>query len=525
MAETLEERQERIVRELQALLSVEVPDSDFSIGTVLYELLVKPAAVTFANQETELDELRNSMSLVQVLQDPTASEESVDNLLANYNVARREGSRATGLINVYVSTTNNVYIEPTAVITCGGTQLNPTKAYVAVFGEITTQDTPDVSYVSMRQFDDTLYVFSIEATTIENTETVLSPGQRCTISTQDSFIRQVEVGSTFTGGSIEETNEELLIRAATSINSKVVTGRDNIQSLLEGNDSGVEVLDVGAFGMGDELQLRDKDNAAGVSTGGHVDVYVTTSPVPSQATAALTGTRDSEGVWSIEIPRETFAGAYGVTEIRNGTNIYNTDIVPVFGYELDEGAPRITEPIHARYSKYQTLTVQFVASDIDASITEQTFDVDVLFMPGLNTLQEYMQGADIRSYAFDTLVKGTIPVLTSVAVTVEYVQGITPPDLSTLQQAVSDEINLQRMRVSSLESSKVVYALRGAFPAGDVRMPVVLSGKIFLPDGSTAFATDPNRLVVPEMEGVGYENTDFFCFPENVEVTLVEVLL
>lgn len=525
MAETIAERQERIVRELQTFLTVSIPEVDFSIGTVLYDLLVKPAAITFAAQETDLDALRNSMSLLQVLQDPTAPESSVDNLLSNYNVVRRTGSRGTGLINFYVSTTQNVYVSETAVITCGSTQLNPTKSYVGVFGEILTQDTEDVSYVQMRQFDENTYVFSIEATTIENTDTTLSPGQSCSISIQNSYIRRVEVGSTITGGSVEETNEELLIRAATSINSKVTTGRNNIQSLLEGNNSGVDVLDVGVFGMGDSEQLRDKANVAGIGTGGRVDVYCTTSAVPSFATVTLPGTKSSDGVWSIPIPRETYAGAYGVTEVRNGTRIYNAELTQVLGYELDDNAPFITEPIHARYSKYQTLTVQFTATDIDESISELDFEVDVLFMPGLNTLQEYMQGADIRSYAFDTLVKGTIPVLVSVAATVEYAQGVTPPTIATLQQAVSDEINLQRMRVASLESSKVVYAIRDEFSAGEVRMPVTLSGRIFLPDGTTAYATDPNRLEVPEDVGVSDRNTDFFCYPNNVEITLVEVLL
>jgi hypothetical protein len=524
MAETLEERQERIVRELQAFLSASVPDTDFSIGTVLYDLLIKPAAITFAAQETELDELRDSMSLLQVLQDPTASEESVDNLLSNYNVARREGSRGVGLINIYVSTTQNVYISQAAVITCGGVQLNPTKSYVAVSGEILTQDTEDVSYVQSRQVDDNTYVFSIEAITVESTDSVLSVGQTCQISIQNSFIQRVEVGSSITGGSISETNEELLIRAATSINAKVTTGRDNIKSLLESNDGGVDVLDVGVFGMGDPEQLRDKANAAGIGTGGRVDIYCTTAPVPSFASVTLTGLKGSDGVWEIQIPRETFAGAYGVTEVRRGTRIYNGELQQVLGYELEDNAPYITEAVHARYSKYQTLAVHFTATDIDESLNELEFEVDILFMPGLNTLQEYMQGADIRSYAFDTLVKGTIPVLVSVAATIEYVQGITPPDVSTLQQAVSDEINLQRMRVASLESSKVVYALRDAFAGGEVRMPVTLQGKVFLPDGSTAFATDPNRLTVPTGLGISPDNSDFYCYPDNVEITLVEVL-
>jgi len=524
MAETTEERQARIARELQALLTVEIPAGDFSLGTVLYELLVKPAAVTLASQETGLDELRNSMSLLQVMQDPLAPESSVDNLLSNYNVSRRTGSQAVGLVNIYTTTANNVYVSNSTVIVCGGISLRPTKSFVGVVGEVNTLDTADVSYVQARQFGTGAYVFSIEAATISNTESVLSPGQKCTISIQNSFITKVEIGSTFTGGSIKETNTELLVRAATSVNSKVTTGRANIQSLLEGNEV-VTVLDVGVFGMGDVLQIRDKANSAGVSSGGHVDVYVSTSPVPSSASVTLTGERQSDGMWRIDVPADPYAGAYAVTAVRYGDNEYNTDLTHVFGYDTDETAPLITAPEHARYSKYQTLHVLLTAVDINDAITTADFEVDVLFMPGIATLQEYVNDPDIRSYAFDTLIKATVPVITGVSVTIEYSQGVTPPSLDVLQQAVSNELNLQRMRTSSLESSKVVYALKDAFPLGYTRMPVILTGKIYLPDGTTAFASDNNRLTVPEEPGIGPNNTDFFCFPSDVSISLVEILI
>src|SRR3990172_948969 len=84
MAETTTQKQQRIAAELQQIMTEQVPALDFSVGTVLYELLVKPASVFFSAQETEMDVLRANMSLVQVLNQVDPDPTAVDNLLSNF---------------------------------------------------------------------------------------------------------------------------------------------------------------------------------------------------------------------------------------------------------------------------------------------------------------------------------------------------------------------------------------------------------------------------------------------------------
>ena len=521
MAETIEERQTRITLELQQLLAEQIPTADFSIGTVNYELVIKPAAWVYANQDVNIETLRDNMSLFQVLNSTEPDADLTDNLLSNFNVLRRSGTRALGLINIFVNSNQNVYIPVNSTFSCAGIAIQPTKNYVGVAGSITQEDTDSISYVQMRDFDANTKVFAIEAITVEPTTTVLSPGTNCTYSAKTSFITKVEIASTFTGGSVEETTNELLGRASVSISAKVTTGRLNIQSLLSSVDT-VNVLDVAVFGMGDKLQIRDAANNGGISSGGRVDIYVATSPVPTSTVARLSGTK-SGNVWSIEIPRSEFPGAYGVTAISYNGNTINTNITPILGYVPGNPAPFMTEPLHARYSSFQTLTVEFASFAGLSSLSEADFDVSLIYMPGIGTLQDLMDGSDIRSYAFDTLIKAAIPVLIDVGVEIEYTQGTVIPTIGEIQQSIANMINRRGMGTPALHTSDVVYAIKLLFPEGNIRMPVTLYGKVWLPNGNVAYTTDNNTIEVMDDLGISQDNTSFFCFPSGVSVTLTEV--
>jgi len=279
------------------------------------------------------------------------------------------------------------------------------------------------------------------------------------------------------------------------------------------------------FGMGDELQLRDTSNNGSISTGGRVDIYVTTSPVPVTGTQIISATRDSDGVFSAVIPADVFPGAYGVTEIRREGNAINAEITHVLGHDSDRAFPLIRDAIHARYSKYQTLTVQFEDSSIASATTEADFEFDVLYMPNIANIQEYMEGVDIRSYGFDTLVKATVPIIVDTNLDIEYAQGITPPSIETIQQSVSDVINRKVMGDKALYSSDIVYAVALVFPEASVRMPVNMFARAFMPDGSQAYSTDQNRIQMLVDEGISPENSTFFNFASGVDVKLTEIKL
>jgi hypothetical protein len=373
----------------------------------------------------------------------------------------------------------------------------------------------------MTQVDSNTWVFPITATTVDTTDTILSAGQSCTLSSvSSSFISKVEIGSTFTGGSIKETTVQLLDRASTNINAKVVTGRDNIRSLLDNNTT-VDVLDAAVFGMGDALMLRDKANPAGISSGGHVDVYVKTSPVPASATVSLAGTRVGT-TWTIEIPSSTFPGAYGVTNVLYKSSIID-NLTHVLGYSVSTGDPFLSSASHARYSRYQDLSITFDTDAVDNTLTTANFEVTVMFMPSLDTLQDYLNGVNVRSYAFDHVVKGAIPVIVEAHIDIEYAAGITPPEVSDLQQNIADIINLKSVGTSSLDSSEFVYGSKLLFPEGVVKMPINLFARIFMPDGTQKYAFSNNSIEVLTDVGISPANSAFFCFPSGLAITLTEL--
>jgi len=521
MAETVEEKTSRITLELQQLLSEEIPDGDFSVGTVLYELVIKPAALSYATQELSIEEIRANLSLSLVLNQDEPDPDLTDNLLSNFNVFRREGTRATGLINIFSTSSQNVYIPQNALFTCAGIEISPDKGYVGISGDITTEDTDSQAYVQMLPVDANTFVFPISATTVEATDTVLSAGQVCSLTNVSSaFIQKAEIGSTFSGGSIEETTVELLDRASTGINAKVITGRDNIRSFLDTNTE-VSVLDAAVFGMGDELLLRDKANAANISTGGHVDIYAKTNPVPSAVTTTIAGTR-SGTVWTVEISSSLFPGAFGVTQVLHNGDIID-DLTHVLGFETSVGEPFMSEASHARYSKYQTMSITFESDLVDNTLSTTNFEVTVLYMPSIDTLQDHLNGVDVRSYAFDHIVKGAVPVIVQAHLEIEHPAGITPPSIEEIQQSIADIVNLKIIGTEALLSSDIVYGAKLVFPDGVVQMPINLFGRTFLPDGTQKYAFENNSLKVLEIEGLSPDNSVFACFPSGIAVKLTEL--
>ena len=523
MAETTEEKLDRITREQQDLLRRMDPEIDVEVGSMQYELIAKPLGVLITNQEIALETDIANRSIAQVLSSDAPDPDSVDQLLSNYNVTRRLGTLASGSAAIFTKSTSNLFISGASTLVCGATTLRPVKNYVGVIGDITDVDTAGTSYIQMRQFDAGTYVFNITVETVDPFDGVIDVGQACSFANANPQVSSVTIASTITGGIIQESTESLLDRASVGIHARVLTGKDNIRSLMQDNVI-LDVLDSTVFGFGDTLMLRDQSNPAGLSQGASVDVYVRTNPIPPTATDTLPATIDSAGVWTMEIPAEAYPGAYGVLAVRSEGLTVDSDITPILSFFTEDNAPRMSKTIHARYSKYQLLSVQFSSSKLEATAgTTQSFEVDILYMPGLLDLQDLMNDDNVRNYAFDTLVKGAIPVSISVDYGIKYVQGVIAPEVEEVQQQVADIINGKLIGQELLQSSDVVYASKIIFPAGEVQMPINMNAKVWLPDGTEAITFTQSYVKVMEAAGISFENAMFFTTPTQVNVTLTEI--
>ena len=512
------EMQTLVRSELQDLIKANVPSADVAVGSALYELAVKAGAAVIADQEEAIAQLRANMSLVQELEKAVPDPETVDRLLSNFNIVRKEGTAARGTINIYTRSSASLSISNQITFTCSTVTMLATKTFVGYFGSRPAEDTDSLVYVPMRQLAAELYVFTIEAQTPTVITTTLSAGQQCTLAPPVSRVLRAETASTFVSAALPETSSQLLQRAQTGINARVLTGRDNIMSFLQ-NRSDVNVLDIAVFGMGDELLLRDK--TYGPASGGMVDVYVRTAPVPNLVKVPLTGTKSGE-TWTITVP-DTYAGAYGVLAVWYGGNRLEASLTPVLGFSARPGDPYMVEPIHARYSPYQTLAVTFPLADLLTDVDTAEFEVEIFYATGLADLQALVTAELNRSYGFDMLIKAAVPIVIEVDLEVRYPQGLEVPPLESFQGVIADVINTKPLSAEALQSSEIVYAVKDLLPLGEVQMPVNMFARIWLPDGTTAYTWSQNYIKVAAQAGLGEANSLYVCFPGAVKVRLTEV--
>ncbi len=498
------------------------PERDFSDGTANHGLIVKPWATNLAERDTNVtDDLLANMSIVQVLNNPDASEEHVDQILSNFNVTRREGTPSTGFLSIYFAGASTLSIPVTASFVCGNVTFTPVKDFVGIVGEVIEQDTEEITYVKAIPVGENEYVFAIQVTSTEITSSVIGPGVECTNSQSSPFIQRVVTASTFTGGTLPETTAELLERAQLGITAPAASGKDHIRSLLE--SSPYNVLDSAVFGLGDKVVIRDTDILSGVSVGGHADAYVITSPAVQRAQAPLLAVREgSTNFWTMNVPEDVYPGAYGVSLISREGSSFSGELEHLLGYIPSGNRPLVQSPQDARYSAYQTLTIRFEDSSGGAVDTERSYVAEVLYMPSIALIQDYVEDETRQASTFDILVKAMIPIEVSTEVSITYPTGVVAPDISVIQEAITDAINGMRSGVNQLYITVVSDAVHEVFPEGTVQTPLRLGGRMFLPSGMIGFETSTDYLAVPDIDGVVPGNVKYFCTTADVSVFLTE---
>jgi len=148
---------------LVQLLQEKFPNLDLNKGRVLRDVLVRPAAILQTVLNEDLDILRRSMSLAEVDVDPTiADTDTVDNILSNFLLTRKVGTKTTGQVTLVVD------LNVTTIVVSGTTFTAPDGNIFAA--DSTFTGVTDVSLVLgstdrlLVVRDDGKYTFTIEVT-------------------------------------------------------------------------------------------------------------------------------------------------------------------------------------------------------------------------------------------------------------------------------------------------------------------------------------------------------------------------
>jgi len=257
---------------MEQYLSDRLPDGDFSKGSSLRDLVVGGLAYVFAflRKEGDLIRARQSLLLLSGLSGADV-DDAVDEILSNWFLERKDGTKATGTATVYLSQKEDVTIPTTASFYRAGKEFKiNSEIDLSYSGDDMTPVTDATGTVVAYQLQ--IPLVAAETGDSYNVEA----GGFADFTRFSSNILRIENKNAFTGGGNIESTEEFLDRAETAISVRDLNSVRSIDVTLRENFS--EIDDVVVIGFGDPEMIRDlafpSVLGSKIHAGGCIDAYL-----------------------------------------------------------------------------------------------------------------------------------------------------------------------------------------------------------------------------------------------------------
>jgi hypothetical protein len=481
---------------LAGLLGDLRPELDLNPGGVLHGAMLRPMALFHTLNQTNLDRLRRSSSLLEVLADPTLVDEAgLDALLANYRISRTTGSAAAGTVLVTTTTLSPLAIPDSVTLTSNGVTFRPAMSFAGVTRE---QDLVGAGDRLLRPMGTSTYAMLMEVVaTSSGVEGNLRRGDQLTTSSLFFQDTTFTAAADFDGGKAPETNAQLLDRLDEGVAARDFGSRLSIGAALRVAFPGVQ--DVSVIGAMDPELRRDRHNALGIATPGRADLYVRSRSTPLETTITRQATLVSaaEGLWTVSLDREASPGFYEVTRIARsdgvGTQAALVSVTRGMDNSLVAGldtSPFLGEAAHAAYSRYQTADVLFTDLGVTGLVDGDSryYDLSLLAMPSIGTISDYVMGRESRHPSGDYLVRAPVPCMVTASINLVRGPRDAEPDIAAATAAVVDAINGLDF-VSGRVTANHLAAAVGPHLPGRTRVagPILLAGRLSPPDGESVW--------------------------------------
>lgn len=496
---------------------------------VISDIVIMPLASIYAAVDDAAQELRRSTSLIDVTADPEGADpDTVDRILANYNVTRKAGSQASGSVAIVVSGPLPLTIPVGFGFTAGANRFVTELAFAARVSE--DQIVAETDRL-LRPLGDGRYVFTIDVVASEDGVVGV---RRLTRLEPDSVLPGVVLSyaeSDFTDGADPETNAALIERLKTGLAPTNLADEVTIEALVQRSESTETVIAVSSVGYGDTAQRRHH-GLLHTSGGGRLDVWAKTQPIPERVAVRKTATAVSVAPlggtrWQVSIAREDAPGFYNVDlitplDVDNPESNALAIASDLRGYDVsgDDYVPDITSVVEAAYSYYQTAIIQFDSEDDYVSGATKDFTIYLRAAAGLIDVHELLTSRTVLPVAGDVLVRAAVPCDVTVAVTILVPTGVTAPEAADVAQAVAD-VAAQSGFDSALTTGQLAAAAQSVLPDRVIVGHLSMVGVIRCPDGSTIRIEDPDGIRIPSLpeQLVTRKTTCFYLLAEDVSVT------
>lgn len=510
-----------------------LPDADLRVG-VLHNLLLYPHAVLGAGLQANVLDYLNARSLLAIQADPAlADPELVDHVLSNFRVARKPGVAARGEVAVVKDNDLTTTYAVGAEFVADGQTFVTERVYTAK-AEAALVATAGDRLITPRA--DGTFVFTVPVVAVTPgaagrvaKDTIVVPA-----AVPPGFVAAYAAGD-FTAGADAETNDAMLLRLQQGVACKAPASRTSMAAMLREVPAFERVGASSIVGYGDPEMLRDRHWIFPVHGGGRADWYVRTDERLTRAvltkTATLVAKDGVVGTWQFALTRDDAPGFYEVARVRPaGATGFAGGLrvaADVRGIDLsgDGFRPDVQTAAEGAYSRYQTAVIRVEDTVTDASGlalgARQDYDFDVVGLPLVGAIQDYVNGRDVRAYGADVLVKAPVPCFLQVSLTVVKRAADPDPDADAIRAAVAAVANGAPF-AGRLYAGQVHAAVRGLLGDGMSTTGIDLFGRVRYPDGRTAYVRSDDVLAVPDAPAdmVSPKTVQFFLAPEAVGVTI-----
>lgn len=524
---------EQLATQLQELN----PALDLKRG-VFKDTLAYYHAVLETAIRTNLERYQSARSLQQIAADPTLADDGVvDEVLSNWGVTRKIGTKASGIVIIELSQARSVTIPQDFIFEAGGFSYLSISTFTArtSAGQVSNSNDRLLTQLSNGNWS---FAIEVEAEEI-GAEYKLKAGDL--IVPNRTIVNYVTsyANSSFDSGTNTETNASLISELQLGLAANTLSNRTNMRAWLRSIEEFEAVTNQSIVGYGDPEMLRDQHTIFPISFGGRVDWYIRGQSTLQRMTLELTATLISVGInssiWQFSIGKAIAPGFYEATKIRRLTDsTLNSGFEVTYdvrGNDLtgDGFIPDIVSVAEGAYTAFQTATIRFedtatAVAGLTLGDTAQ-YVVEFTGTPLISEIQSLVSSRDHRSYAADALIKAPVPCFVQVGLTINKASGDTEPDVDGIKSAIREFIN-QVGFIGRLDGSHILDVVHN-FITNDISVTQLdLFGRVRRPDGTVQYLRGSESLLIPDQPSrmVTAQTVQFFSEVSDISVNVQSVI-
>ncbi len=518
----------------------EVHPSIYVKRGVIFDYVLGPVAMFATAHSLFWQRVQISNSLLAISQDPELADPVLVQLAAsNYRVTPQTGTQATGSVTVIVTADIPLAIPAGALFTSQGRVFQTVTAFAIRDSAALVQISTDRLLTLL---NDGTYAFVIDVVAV-NAGSIGNVAKNSVVAPSNAppnFVRAYTTND-FSGGTDTQTNTSIIDKLLPGVAATALSGSVNMTAMLANNAKFLNVTADSVIGMGNVEMKRDKHSIFPGATGGKIDWYVQTQPLPQNLglvkTATLVGVMPDgvSGVWQFTLDRDDAPGFYDIPAVTlpasaNTTGgfqiVSQTFAIDMSPLDNDGFLPDIATALEGRFSRFQTAVVTFIdtatpLANLTLGQSQQAYAVTVRALPLLADLQDMVSAQGTRNPMGDCLVRAPVPCFVKLSFTLRLPSGQAAPNLNTMAVALSQAVNTRSV-AGVLPASLLSDVVQSSLSGGAYVDAIDMLGKLQRPDGTWRLLRSTEALNIPDEaeQGVSPRTTVFFLSPADVTIAV-----